>query len=89
MPMDENCRDLVNHINRLQGQLESVKKELMRGENSQCGKASRTLLSSLRSFEGLRIAFITTFLDGRFLAKRALSSGEKSDLKDLLALIKG
>jgi DNA-binding FrmR family transcriptional regulator len=87
--MDDQCKDLINHIGRLQGQLESVKKELQRGDSAQCGKASRTLLSSLRSFEGLRTAFITMFLDERFLAKRALSSGEKTELKDLLALIKG
>ena len=87
--MNRQCEELVKHINRLQGQLESVKKELMRGESAECGKASRTLLSSLRSFEGLRTAFITLFLEGKFMAKRTLSSGEKSELKDLLALIKG
>ncbi|TSC63620.1 MAG: hypothetical protein Athens041674_27 [Parcubacteria group bacterium Athens0416_74] len=87
--MDDQCKEMINHIGRLQGQLESVKKELMRGDSAECGKASRTLLSSLRSFEGLRTSFITMFLDERFLAKRTLSAGEKIELKDLLALIKG
>lgn len=84
----DDCKELINHITRLQGQLESVKRELARGESADCGKASRTLLSSLRSFEGLRIGFTTHFLENRFLAKRT-SGAEKNDLKDLLSLIKG
>jgi DNA-binding FrmR family transcriptional regulator len=87
--MEHQCEEMARHISRLQGQLESVKKELARGEAAQCGKAARTLLSSLRSFEGLRTSFITLFLQERFLSKRTLSTAEKTELKDLLALIKG
>ena len=87
--MEDQCIAMVKHINRLQGQLESVKKELAKADNIRCGQASRTLLSSLRSFEGLRTAFITTFLQERFLAHKTLGQAEKNDLKDLLALIKG
>lgn len=87
--MNDACKNLTDHITRLQGQLESVKRELARGESADCGKASRTLLSSLRSFEGLRIGFTTHFLEDRYLAKRANPGTHKSDLKDLLSLIKG
>lgn len=87
--MDDACSKMIQHIGRLQGQLESVKKELAHGESAECGKASRTLLSSLRSFEGLRTSFITLFLTEKFLSKRGLTSADKAELHDLLALIKG
>ncbi len=81
--MNQNCKKIIDHISRLEGQLASVKKELQT-EKIDCSKASRVILAASRSFATLRVNFINNFLTEKY----GLNTAE-TELKDLLSIIKG
>lgn len=83
--MNEERKQIINHISRLEGQLASVKAELM-NEKPDCEKASKTLYSAARSFAGLREQFIETFLLTYFIHKKTIR--DRSLFEQLIALIK-
>ncbi len=60
---------LIHHISRLEGQLASVKKELT-NDTPDCEKAARTLKAASRSFSTLRMAFVTCFLETKYISKK-------------------
>lgn len=83
--MNPERKKIVHHISRLEGQLASVKAELLLPEPN-CEKASQTLQSAARSFAGLREQFVETFLLTYFI-----DNTKKKDEKlftQLIALIK-
>lgn len=83
--MTPEKKQVIDHISRLEGQLASVKAELMR-EQPDCTKASQTLRSAARSFAGLREQFVETFLLAYFIDKKQVRDQELFD--QLIALIK-
>lgn len=85
--MNITCKDMVNHIIRLQGQLESVRRELEK-EKPDCESASKTLHSASRSFAGLREEFVESFLKEHFVDTKKLARDTES-FTNLLTLIKG
>lgn len=84
--MTPQCKQLINHINRIEGQLKSIKKELEQTEPD-CIKASQTLYSLSRSFAGLRQQFIETFLQ-KYMTPKKTKHAESEALAELLKLIK-
>ena len=66
--MQPNKQKLIHHISRLEGQLESIKKELASPETD-CEKAALTLKATSRSFSTLRMAFVSCFLEQKYLSK--------------------
>ncbi len=84
--MKEQKQAIINHISRLEGQLASVKAELLVDEPD-CVKASKTLLSASRSFAGLRENFVEAFLQRYFVTVKNAKGQEMFD--QLLTLIKG
>ncbi len=83
--MKQERKKIVDHISRLEGQLASVKAELLKDEPN-CEKASQTLQSAARSFAGLREQFVESFLLTHFVDVRKITN-EKL-FTQLLALIK-
>lgn len=79
-------KEIINHISRLEGQLASVKAELLVDEPD-CAKASKTLLSASRSFAGLREQFVESFLLSHFVDAKKIE--DKVLFEQLLTLIKG
>jgi DNA-binding FrmR family transcriptional regulator len=77
---------IINHVSRLEGQLASIKEELSK-EKPDCLKASKTLLSSARSFAGLREKFVETFLLEHVIEESKMKNRGMFD--QLLTLIKG
>lgn len=77
--------EIINHISRLEGQLASVKCELLL-DNPDCEQASRTLHSASRSFAGLREQFVETFLLTHFIDKTKIKN--QALFAQLIALIK-
>ena len=67
--MQSNKQKLIHHISRLEGQLQSVKKELASTEPD-CEKAALTLKAASRSFSTLRMAFVSCFLEHKYLSKK-------------------
>ena len=84
--MNDNKKKIIDHISRLEGQLASIKKELQQDETD-CTKASTTLLSASRSFAGLRQKFTESFLMKHFVPNLTKTDQELFD--KLTALIKG
>ncbi len=79
-------KQIIDHVSRLEGQLASIKAELSK-EHPDCGKASKTLLSSARSFAGLREKFVETFLLEHVIDESKIKNREM--FNQLLTLIKG
>ena len=69
MKNEQERKALVHRISRLEGQLASVKAELIKG-TPDCARASRTLTAASRSFASLRHAFVQCFLEDRYIASR-------------------
>ena len=83
--MKKERLEIVNHISRLEGQLASVKAELLL-DDPDCEKASKTLHSASRSFAGLREQFVETFLLTHFIDKSKIK--DQGLFNQLIALIK-
>lgn len=66
--MQTDKQKLIHHISRLEGQLESIKKELSTPETD-CEKAALTLKAASRSFSTLRMSFVSCFLEQKYLSK--------------------
>lgn len=84
--MNKERKKMVDHISRLEGQLASVKAELLK-DNPDCLRASKTLLSASRSFAGLRELFVQSFLLTHFIEEKQVK--DRTMLDQLLTLIKG
>jgi len=84
--MDKDCKKLIDHISRLEGQLASVKRELQ-GDEINCSKTAKTILAASRSFATLKMNFIATFLESKFKIRELTKDQEMVD--DLLSVIKG
>ena len=67
--MQSDKQKLIHHISRLEGQLQSIKKELASTEPD-CEKAALTLKAASRSFSTLRMAFVSCFLEHKYLSKK-------------------
>ncbi len=67
--MQPDRQKLIHHISRLEGQLASVKNELALTEPD-CEKAALTLKAASRSFSTLRMAFVSCFLEHKFVSKK-------------------
>lgn len=67
--MQPDKQNLIHHISRLEGQLASIKKELIATE-SDCEKAALTLKAASRSFSTLRMSFVSCFLEHKYFSKK-------------------
>lgn len=84
MKFDNDKKNLIKHVSKLQGQLDAVKRELEK-DVSDCEKASATLYAASRSFASVRALFVKCFLTKEFLK----NSRDENRLDHLLTLIKG
>lgn len=83
--MQSDKQKLIHHLSRLEGQLSSVKKELASAEPN-CEKAALTLKAASRSFSTLRMAFVSCFLEHKYLSKEQDSDSD-STYKALIQVI--
>lgn len=87
MPNKSTPKSLIHHISRLEGQLASVKKELLSGDPD-CMKTATTLRAASRSFASLRHAFVSCFLAEKFIdAKRLKPASAEEEFDALLNLV--
>lgn len=77
--MQSDKQKLIHHISRLEGQLQSVKKELASTEPN-CEKAALTLKAASRSFSTLRMDFVSCFLEHKYLSKKTDSDSTYQSL---------
>lgn len=85
---NQDYKPLIDHISRLEGQLASIKKELQMA-SPDCLKAGTTLRAASRSFASLKYAFVSCFLQKKFLTKQqALALQDSPEYEALLDLIR-
>lgn len=84
--MTKNCKQAINHISRLQGQLEALKKKIESG--AECPEIVQLALSSVRSFDGLRGKIVQGFIQDRWFAEKDMTVTQLQDFEQLLKLIK-
>lgn len=83
-----DCKPLIDHISRLEGQLASIKKELQ-AESPDCLKTGTTLRAASRSFSSLKHAFVSSFLQKKFFTRQQANSLQDSpEYNALLDLIR-
>ncbi len=82
--MIPDTQKLIHHISRLEGQLQSIKRELA-SVDPDCEKMARTLKASSRSFSTLRMAFVTCFLEHRFRVKKAVTDPAYDALMEVIS----
>ncbi len=83
-----DCKHLIDHISRLEGQLASIKRELQ-SDSPDCVKSGATLRAASRSFSSLKHAFVACFLEKTFFSPKQVSSAHDSpEYSALLDLIR-
>ncbi|OGG85832.1 hypothetical protein A2392_00205 [Candidatus Kaiserbacteria bacterium RIFOXYB1_FULL_46_14] len=70
--MQTDTQKLIHHISRLEGQLASIKKGLAT-DKPDCEKSALTLKAASRSFSALRMAFVSCFLESKYLSANKAS----------------
>lgn len=84
--MTKNCKQALNHISRLQGQLETLKKKIEAG--AECADVVQLALSSARSFDGLRGKIVQGFIQDTWFSDKEMAATQLQDFEQLLKLIK-
>jgi DNA-binding FrmR family transcriptional regulator len=84
--MTTDCRAAVNHISRLQGQLESLKRKIE--SESSCEEIVPLALSAAKSFDGLRAKIVQGFVSEMCFSDKDMTAAEKAQFDQLLKLIK-
>lgn len=85
--MEKDCKKIIDHISRLEGQLGAIKKELLKTQID-CSRASKIVLAASRSFATLRMNFVKTLLTQKYRFDE-INKDEMNKLEDLLSIIKG
>lgn len=84
--MTNNCKQAIDHISRLQGQLEALKDKIEAGAD--CASVVQLALSSARSFDGLRGKIVQGFIQDSWFSEQEMTAAQLQDFEQLLKLIK-
>jgi len=76
----------IHHLNRIQGQIKTLKKYLERGEC--CGEIAQLTTSIAKSFDTLRSKTLEGFILNEFLSGEKVSEEKKKKLKRIINLYK-
>ena len=76
----------INHLNRIQGQINTLKKYLEQGEC--CGEIAHLTTSIAKSFDTLRTRTLEGFILNEFLSNQNISEKKVQQLKRIINLYK-
>ncbi len=80
------CKDLLNHINRIEGQIKTLKKYV--NEGRRCEDVAMLSTSIAKSFDSLRVQTLRNFFINEILAGIQLGAKDKKRIEDILKLYK-
>ena len=84
--MKDECKKLVTHISRLEGQLRSLKEKI---ENDQsCENIVPLALSATKSFDSLRAKMLEHFVKNQLLTDSNVDVKSWEHFQELLKLVK-
>jgi DNA-binding FrmR family transcriptional regulator len=84
--MKKRRQETLVHINRIQGQIEALKKYIAGSED--CLKIASLTTSIAKSFDALRFRTLESILGNEFCGGKILSAAQSEKLHDLLQLYK-
>jgi len=76
----------INHLNRIQGQIETLKTYMEEGKN--CADIAQLTTSIAKSFDSLRMKTLEGFITNELLNHECLSIKKKDRLSQILNLYK-
>ena len=79
-------QETLDHIKRIQGQIEALKKYL--DQDEECIKIASLTTSIAKSFDALRFRTLEGFLIHQFLGGKSASQAQVENLQELLSLYK-
>lgn len=86
MTQQDHCTKVLHHLNRIQGQIESLKRAIETGDN--CKKVAPLTLSILRSFGTARASIVEGFILQEVVTEKKISAKNAKALTDILSLYK-
>ena len=84
--MNSTCAPLIAHINRLEGQLRTLKNNIE--ANAECSTIVQLALSASKSFDSLRAKLVEEYVKEHFIKNVTLSKSDWDDFSTMLKLIK-
>lgn len=84
--MKKDCTHLINHISRLQGQINRLQQDIDNGAS--CESVVQLALSASKSFDALRSKIIENYIEHSLLKTKRPSSKTLKELQSLYTLIK-
>lgn len=84
--MSEDCKKLISHINRIQGQMNALKKYL--DEDEDCRKVVDLSLSIGKSFDSFKASLFESFVRREFVAQGKLEEEDLEYMENLLRFLK-
>ncbi len=83
---DLRCKALHNHISRIQGQLEALKKQIDNCES--CDKVTLLAISIIKSLDSLRAKMVEGYVVEEIMDGKMPSPQRRAKLERLIKLIK-
>ncbi len=84
--MKENCKPVIDHLKRLQGQLNTFQKYLEEGRD--CHDVLHLAISATKSFDSLKAKVVEGFIKEEVLEKKELGAENAELLAALMKLVK-
>lgn len=84
--MSPHCKALTDHINRLQGQLNKLKEEIV--AEAGCEKIAHLGLSAAKSFDSLRAKIVEGYIQSELIGETSLPQKKQQGLDHILKLVK-
>ncbi len=84
--INERRKRTINHLNRIQGQIETLKKYLEQDKN--CGEIAQLTTSIAKSFDSLRSRTLEGFVLNEFLSGKKVPGEKIRKLKQIINLYK-
>ncbi|MBD3270200.1 metal-sensing transcriptional repressor [Candidatus Peregrinibacteria bacterium] len=78
---NERCKALVDHISRIQGQLDTLKKYI--NNNQSCEDITLLTSSVTKSFDSVRKKIVEGYIIEEILSKKIYSKSHKTVLENL------
>ncbi|PID70398.1 hypothetical protein CSB37_01765 [bacterium DOLZORAL124_38_8] len=85
MKAQPNCKTVLNHLNRIIGQLEKLKTVI---QENDCDQVTQLTLASANSFQTLKSSVLELFLTSELIDVDAMTDEQQASLEKFLKLSK-
>ncbi len=86
MKPSPDCQKIINHLSRIQGQIDSLKRAVEAG--NPCDEVAMLTNSILRSFDSARANIVETYILEEILGGKKVSADKAEKLSRVISLYK-